>query len=148
MKTKICLSQKVVLFYAILTPVIIFASLYNLIEGVILQHTATYRLGPFSLFGFVIMPVIVFAAYFKNICIITTDTITINKVNYPFSDYKFTLAEKELALQHRPLTSLFKKYYHYLIITDRKTNNIVLEKDLEVFDKSLNRIKELVPFEN
>ncbi len=145
MKTKMCLSEKVVLFYTLLTPIIAFASIYNLVDGVILHHAATYRVGVFSLFGFVVMPLIVLITYFKNICTITTDAITINKVNYPFANFKFALTERERDLKDRPLTSLFKKNYPFLVITDLRTNTVVQDVELNVFNKSLKRMKELLP---
>ncbi|SHM93242.1 hypothetical protein SAMN05444360_12217 [Chryseobacterium carnipullorum] len=66
MNLKIGLAKKVLLFYSVIAPFIIFGSLYNLIEGVILHNAPSYRIGLFSLFGFVIMPLLLIVTYIKN----------------------------------------------------------------------------------
>lgn len=145
MNLKICLAKKVLIFYAVIAPFIMFGSLYNLIEGVILQTTPTYRIGLFSLFGFIIMPFLLIVTYVKNKCVITTESMRIGKTDYKFSDYDFEIREKELPLKDRPLTSLFKKNYHDLLIKKKNTNEIVLEEPLNVFQKDLENIKNVLP---
>jgi hypothetical protein len=66
MNFKVCLVKKVLIFYSVLAPFIIIGSLYNLIKGVILHESPTYRIGLFSLFGFVIMPFLLIITYVKN----------------------------------------------------------------------------------
>lgn len=145
MSLKICLAKKVLIFYAVLAPFIIIGSLYNLIDGVILHKTPTYRIGMFSLFGFVIMPFLLIVTYLKNKCEISGNGVKIGKIYYPFSDYYFSIREKELAFKDRPLTSLMKKDYQYLVIQKKGTQEIVLEKDLDVFQKDIENIRNALP---
>ncbi|WP_223605594.1 hypothetical protein [Chryseobacterium sp. OSA05B] len=145
MSLKICLAKKVLLFYAVLAPFIMIGSLYNLIDGVILQKNPTYRIGLFSLFGFVIMPLLLIVTYIKNKCEITGDRVRISKIDYLFSDYHFSIREKELAFKDRPLTSLLKKKYQVLVIQSKNTHEIVLEKDLDVFQKDIENIRNALP---
>jgi hypothetical protein len=142
---KICLAKKVLIFYAVIAPFIVFGSLYNLIQGIILQTTPTYRIGPFSILGFVIMPFLLIVTYVKNKCVITTDRMRIGKTEYKFSDYDFEIREKELPLKDRPLTSLLKKNYYDLVIRQANTNNIVYENPLDVFQKDLENIRRAIP---
>lgn len=137
--------KKVLIFYAVLSPFIMIGSLYNLIEGIILQKTPTYRIGLFSVFGFVIMPLLLIITYLKNKCEISGNGIRIGKIDYPFSDYHFSIREKELAFKDRPLTSLLKKKYQVLVIQAKKTHEIVLEKDLDVFEKDIENIRNALP---
>lgn len=141
MSLKICLAKKVLIFYSVLAPFIMIGSLYNLIDGVILQKSPTYRIGLFSLFGFVIMPFLLIVTYIKNKCVISGDGVQIGKMMYPFSDYDFSIREKELAFKDRPLTSLFKKRYDELVIKRISNNEIILEKDLDVFERDIENIK-------
>lgn len=145
MNLKICLAKKVLIFYAVIAPFIMFGSLHNLIEGVILQTTPTYRIGFFSLFGFLIMPFLLIVTYIRNKSVITADSMRIGKVEYKFSDYDFEIREKELPLKDRPLTSLFKKNYQDLVIKKANTNEIVLEEPLNIFQKDLENIKRALP---
>ncbi|WP_072922250.1 hypothetical protein [Chryseobacterium sp. OV279] len=145
MSLKICLAKKVLIFYAVLAPFIMIGSLYNLIDGIILQKTPTYRVGLFSLFGFVIMPLLLIVTYIKNKCEISGNGIRIGKIDYPFSDYHFSIREKELAFKDRPLTSLLKKKYQVLVIQAKNTHEIILEKDLDVFEKDIENIRKALP---
>ena len=145
MSLKICLAKKVLIFYAVLSPFIMIGSLYNLIDGIILQKTPTYRIGLFSVFGFVIMPFLLIVTYLKNKCEISGNGVKIGKIVYPSSDYHFSIREKELAFKDRPLTSLFKKKYDELVIQAKNTNEIVLEKDLDVFQKDIENIRKALP---
>ncbi|MDN5477312.1 MAG: hypothetical protein L0G39_10295 [Chryseobacterium sp.] len=144
MNLKIGLAKKVLLFYSVIAPFIIFGSLYNLIEGVILHYAPSYRIGLFSLFGFVIMPLLLIVTYTKNKCIISREGVQIGKILYPFSDYRFSIRQKELPFKDRPLTSLWKKNYDELVITKINTGETVLEKDLDVFQKDV-KILENIP---
>lgn len=138
---KICLSKKVLIFYAVITPLIMYGSLYNVINGIILQNTPSYRIGPFSIFGFLIMPFLLIVTYLKNICEIKSDQIVIHKNSYKFSEYDVYIGKKELPFKDRPLTSLFKKSYDEVVIKKIDTNEIVLVKDLDVFKKDIEHIR-------
>ncbi|MCT2562073.1 hypothetical protein [Chryseobacterium herbae] len=139
------MAKKVLLFYAVLAPFIMTGSFYNLIDGVILHKNPTYRVGFFSLFGFVIMPLLLIVTYIKNKCEISRDGVKIGKIDYPFSDYDFGIREKELAFKDRPLTSLLKKEYHELVIQAKNTHEIVVEKDLDIFQKDIGNIRNALP---
>ncbi|PYF74074.1 hypothetical protein [Pedobacter nutrimenti] len=145
MHLKICLAKKVLLFYAVIAPFIMYGSLYNLIEGVILHNSPTYRVGVFSLFGFAIMPFLLIVTYIHNKCVITTDQIRVGKNEYKFSEYDVQVREKELPFKERPITSLFKKNYYDLVVKKVNTNHVVLEKSLDVFKKDIENIKKAIP---
>lgn len=145
MKLKICIAKKTLISYSVIAPFIIYGSAYNLIWGVILHKTPTISLGAFSLLGFVVLPVLLIYTYINNKCVITTDSMRIGKVEYKFADYNFQIRSKELPLKDRPITSLFKKNYYDFLIKEMGTNKIVFEKDLDVFQKDIEKIKDAFP---
>ncbi|WP_316836598.1 hypothetical protein [Pedobacter nutrimenti] len=145
MKLKICIAKKTLIFYSIIAPFIIYGSAYNLIWGIILHKTPTIRLGAFSLLGFIIFPVLLIYTYINNKCIITADSMRIGKTEYKFADYDFQITSKELAFKDRPINSLFKKNYNYFLIQEMATDRIVFEKDLDVFEKDIEKIKNAFP---
>lgn len=148
MNLKICLAKKVLLFYAVLSPFIIYGSLHNVIQGIILHTTPTYRIGPFSIFGFLIMPFLLVLTYIRNRSVITDDRMIIYKSVYKFADYDFYIQKKELAFKDRPITSLFKKKYDELVIKEKGTNDAVLVKDLEIFNKDIENLKKVLPLKS
>lgn len=141
MKLTICLAKTVLIFYAFLAPIIIVASLFNLIKGLIMQQTSTVGIGPFSLFGFIILPLLIIVTYRKNKCVIQPGKVTIGKTDYLSSDYRFYINEKHLQLKDRPIVSLLKKTYHIFVIKQNGTNNIVLEEDMNVFQSDITKMK-------
>jgi len=145
MKLKICLAKKLLIFYSVLAPFFIIGSVYNLIGGVILNKNPTVSIGAFSLFGFIIFPIVLVVTYLNNKCIIHSDKMSIGKVDYKFSDYNFSIREKELAFKHRPIISPFKKNYYDLVIEEMKTGRVVFETDLDVFQKDIEKIRYALP---
>jgi hypothetical protein len=145
MNLKISLAKKTLIFYSIIGLVISCASIYNLIWGVILHETPTYRIGVFSLFGFIIFPILIISTYLKNKCVINKDDVHIGKMKYRFSDYDFFITTRQLAFKDRPLFSIFKKDFFDFVIKETGTNNIVFEKDLDVFQKDIENIKRAFP---
>lgn len=141
MKLTICFSKTVLIFYSLLAPIIIFASLYNLVKGVIMGQTTTIGIGPFSLFGFILLPTLIYITYRKNKCVFLPDKISIGNVEYLAADYTFYIQEKQLLLVDRPIVSLLRKTYYVFLIKENRTNNIVLEQDLNVFKRDLKKIK-------
>lgn len=87
------------------------------------------------------MPLLLIVTYIKNKCIISREGVQIGKILYPFSDYRFSIRQKELPFKDRPLTSLWKKNYDELVITKINTGETVLEKDLDVFQKDVENIR-------
>lgn len=142
MNLKISLAKKTLIFYSVIGLIISCASFYNLIWGVILHETPIYRIGVFSLFGFIIFPVLLISTYLKNKCLIDKDGVRIGKIKYSFSQYDFFITTRQLAFKDRPLFSIFKKDYFDFVIKETGTNNIVLEKDLDVFQNDIEKIKQ------
>lgn len=145
MNFKISLAKNTLIFYSIIGLVIGSASIYNLIWGVILQETPNYRIGVFSLFGFIIFPVLLISTYLKNKCVIDKEGVHIGKIKYRFSDYNFFITTHQLAFKDRPLFSIFRKDYFNFVIKETGTNNIVFEKDLDVFQKDIEKMKRAFP---
>jgi hypothetical protein len=145
MNFKISLAKKILIFYSIIGLVISCASIYNLIWGVILHETPTYRIGVFSLFGFIIFPALLISTYLKNKCVIDRDSVQIGKVKYRFSEYDFFITTRQLAFKDRPLFSIFKKDYFDFVIKETGTNTIVFEKDLDIFQKDIEKMKRAFP---
>ncbi len=143
-KLKICLAKKMVIFYAVLALLIIPASIYNLI-GVINHTNSIYHLGAFSLFGFVILPMLIFSKYRNNLCIIKGNEIQIGKCIYGFSNHRFSIKAYELPLSDRPIISLLKKKYFRLVIYKIKTNVEVFVEDLDITKSDIKRIESLLP---
>jgi len=145
MNFKISLAKNTLVFYSIIGLVISCASIYNLIWGVILQETPTYRIGVFSLFGFIIFPALLISTYLKNKCVIDRDAVHIGKIKYRFSDYDFFITTHQLAFKDRPLFSIFRKDYFNFVIKETGTNNIVFEKDLDVSQRDIEKMKRAFP---
>jgi hypothetical protein len=145
MNFKISLAKNTLIFYSIIGLVIGSASIYNLIWGVILRETPTYKIGVFSLFGFIIFPVLLISTYLKNKCVIDRDGVHIGKIKYRFSDYDFFITTHQLAFKDRPLFSIFRKDYFNFVIKETGTDNIVFEKDLDVFQKDIEKMKRAFP---
>ncbi len=145
MKFTICLAKTTVIFYSVLAPLIIVGSLYNVIEGVILHRAADVHIGAFSLFGFVLLPLLIAVTYIKNKCVIERDNVRIGKVDFKASAYSFAIKEFELPFKERPLFSLWKKTYSALVIQDRRTGEVALEKELAVFEKDIEKMRAALP---
>lgn len=145
MNFKISLAKKTLIFYSALGLVISLASLYNLIWSVILHQTPTYRIGLFSLFGFIIFPLLIISTYLKNKCVIDRDGVQLGKIKYSFSAYDFLITTHQLAFKDRPLFSIFTKDYFNLVIRETGNNKIVFEKDLDIFEKDIEKMKEAMP---
>lgn len=142
MDFKVCLAKKLIIFYSILGAVISYASAHNLIYGLILHQTSSVRIGAFSLFGFIIFPVLLIATYVRNKATFTSTGVRIFKTDYNFSEYNFKIIEREIPFKDRPIISLLKKNYHEIRINKKGSRNIVFEKDLDVFNSDLKKIRE------
>ncbi|SFD39098.1 hypothetical protein [Flavobacterium phragmitis] len=141
MKLTICLSKTVIIFYTILAIPITIGSLHNLVYGVLFNENSTISLGAFSLFGFILLPLLIISSYRNNKCIIESDKISIGKTEYPLTIYSFSIQEKYLPLKDRPIFFLFKKTYHDLIIKEINTNRVILLKELNVFQNDIKKIR-------
>ncbi|RZL51258.1 MAG: hypothetical protein EOP00_00125 [Pedobacter sp.] len=141
-KLKICLAKTVLIFYAIITPFIVYGSLYNLIKGVIIQENPSVYVGAFSLFGFILLPLLLISTYRQNICVIAVDKVKVGKQEFTVNDYSFSIAEKHLAFKDRPIFMPFKKTYYMLVVKNTTTNQIVLENDLNIFNKDLLKLRQ------
>lgn len=104
-------------------------------------QTSTVGIGPFSLFGFILLPLLIVITYRKNKCVIQPDKVSIGKSDYLYSDYSFYINEKYLALGDRPIVSLLRKTYYVFVIKRKGTNKIVLEEDIHVFQSDIRKMK-------
>lgn len=141
MKLTICLSKTIVIFYSLLAPVIIFASLHNLIYGLILDENSIISVGAFSLFGFILLPLLIISSYRNNKCVIETDKISIGKNQYLSSLYNFTVQEKNLPLKERPIFFLLRKTYFDFVIKENRTGKVISVTELNVFQSDVKKIK-------
>jgi hypothetical protein len=141
MKTTLSLAKKTLIFYSILAVPIMIGSFHNLIYGVILRENNSVWLGAFSLFGFILFPILLLSTYRRNKCVIENDKIIIGKSEYAFTDYNFKISEYKLSIKDRPLFSLFKSKYHNLLVENKKTKEIELEQSLDVFKSDLELLK-------
>lgn len=140
MEYKICLSYKTLLFYSILLPIVAFASLSNLI-GIINNTNQVTGFGVFSLFGFIVLPILIIAGYRNNLCKINALQVRIGKEVYPRDAYKFAIEEYTLPFKERPLFSLHRKVYSRLTIS-RNSGGIVQSHDLDVSKKSMHELRQ------
>ncbi|MCD9854904.1 hypothetical protein LUD75_09320 [Epilithonimonas sp. JDS] len=145
MKLKICLSKTALIFYSIISPFIMFGSLYNLINGIILNKNEINFYGALSMFGFILMPILLISTYRQNVCEIYPDKIKIGKEEYPASSYNFEIEQRHLALKDRPIFFLWRKTYSYFVVRYKSNNSVVLEKDLDVFQSDILKIKSALP---
>jgi hypothetical protein len=137
---KINLSKRTIIFYSILAPFIIFGSIYNLL-GIISGTSTVISFGAFALFGFVLLPALLVSTYLQNRCTLFGDSIRIGKKDYDFNTYAVSIVEKYLPLKDRPLFSLFRKQYANLIIREKSSGQIVLNKDLDISLQAINKMK-------
>lgn len=137
---KINLSQRTLIFYGVLAPFIIFGSLYNLL-GIISGTSTVISFGAFALFGFVLLPALLVSTYRQNRCTLFSDRISIGKKEYVFDSYAVSIVEKYLPLKERPLFSLFRTQYANLIIREKSSGQIVLNKDLDISLQAINKMK-------
>lgn len=145
MKLKICLSKTALIFYSIISPFIMFGSLYNLINGIILNKNEINFYGALSMFGFILMPILWISTYRQNVCKIYPDKVKIGKEEYSTSSYNFEVEERHLALKDRPIFFLWRKTYSYFVVKYKSNNSVVLEKDLDVFQSDILKIKSALP---
>lgn len=141
MKLTICLSKTIVIFYSLLAPIIIFASLHNLIYGLILDENSVISIGAFSLFGFILLPLLIISSYRNNKCVIETDKVSIGKTQYLSSTYNFVIQEKHLPLKERPIFFLLRKTYYSFVIKEKATGKVISIKELNVFQRDVKKIK-------
>lgn len=144
MKYQICLSKKVIIFYSLLSPFIIYGSFYNLMN-VINGTGSVISLGAFGLGGFILLPLLIITSYRRNLCKVYEDALQIGKVKYSFSSYDFSIHPYQLPFKDRPLTSLFKSEYHELIIKKKGNKEIVFQEKLEIFEKDIEKLQQSLP---
>lgn len=145
MNKTIILSLKTLIFYAIIGLPISMASFYNLINGFLLDRSNIIGFGLFSMFGFLLFPLLLFTTYQQTKCKIEKNQLTIGKNSYPFSEHDFQILEKEKAFMERPLFSLWKKTYHYLLIKETSTGTLVDQYSLDIFKEDLDLLKTYLP---
>lgn len=141
----ICLAKKTLIFYIVLTPFIAIASFYNLI-GIINGLGSAVAFGAFAMFGFILLPLMIFSKYRSTKCTIMEDRVKIFKTEYLFSDHYFEIETYELPFKDRPLFSLMKKEYARLIIKKNKSGASIYEEDLDVFRNDIDRLRDRIPF--
>lgn len=140
MAYKICLSRGTVLFYSILLPVVSLASLSNLIG--MINHTNTVTgIGVFSLFGFIVLPVLIIASYRSNLLTIDDRQVRIGKKIYPRDGYKFAIKDYTLPFKERPLFSPHRKVYSKLSVKSNR-GGFVQTYDMDISTKNIQKIRE------
>ena len=140
---KINLSHRTLVFYSILAPFIVFGSIYNLL-GIISGTSTVISFGAFSLFGFVLLPGLLVSTYRQNRCTLLGDRISIGKKDYVFNSYAVSIVQKYLPIKERPLFSLFRSQYSNLIIREKSSGQLVLEKDLDVSVQTVEKMKQFL----
>jgi len=140
---KINLSHRTLVFYSILAPFIVFGSIYNLL-GIISGTSTVISFGVFALFGFILLPGLLVSTYRQNRCTLLGDRISIGKKDYVFNSYAVSIVDKYLPLKERPLFSLFRSQYSNLIIREKSSGQLVLEKDLDVSVQTVEKMKQFV----
>jgi len=137
---KVNLSRSTLIFYGILAPFIIVGSFYNLM-GIINGTSTIISIGAFALFGFVLLPLLLFSTYKQNRCIIQSDRISIGKKDYAFSSYRVSIIDKQLPLSQRPIFSTFRKNYSDLIISEKSTGRVVFTQNLDRSTQVIEKMK-------
>lgn len=135
------LAKSPLIFYSFLAPLIIVGSFYNLVYGLILGETPNVRIGPWSLLGFVVLPLMIIATYLRNKCVITDEYVRIYKREFLRSENDFSISERVLAVKDRPLFSIFRKTFHTLTITEKTTGDVVFNEDLETSSSYTEKIR-------
>ncbi len=138
---KVCLSKKLVIFYSLLSTILIYASFANLMN-IINSTGSVIGLGAFSMFGFILLPLLIFASYRKNLCTVTVDGVLIGKKMYPFDAYSFKISEYEIAFVDRPIVSILKKSYNKLVITKITSKKNHAEVELDIFNRDIIKLKQ------
>ncbi|SHL82842.1 hypothetical protein [Flavobacterium chilense] len=141
MKLTICLSKTIVIFYSILAIPITIGSFYNLVYGLVLNQNSIIYIGAFSLFGFILLPLLIISSYRNNKCVIETDKIIIGKSEYLSSAYNFVIQEKHLPFKERPIFFLLRKTYYDFVIKEKATGKVISITELNVFQRDVKKIK-------
>ncbi|TDG36409.1 hypothetical protein EZJ43_07780 [Pedobacter changchengzhani] len=110
----------------------------NIINGT----GSVISLGAFSMFGFILLPLLLFASYRNNLCTVSVNGVRIGKKMYPFKIFKFSIADYDLPIADRPIVSTFKKTYHKLVITRNSSKSNSVEQDLDIFSSDLKKLKQ------
>lgn len=145
MQHTIILTKKLIIFYTILGIPIAIASFDNLVYGIILRQNANVGLGAFSIGGFILLPILIWASYRNNKCTLTLNSIKIGKTEYPYSAYKISIHYVDKTFSERPFVSLWKKTYPELVITDLEEENIFYECELSISKKELALLEKSIP---
>lgn len=140
MEYTVCIKKKLLIFYSLLLPILAYTSFNNLMN-IINGTGSVIGLGGFAMFGFILLPVLLFFTYKNNICKVNSESIAIGKNKYNFTDYKAYVSTYELPFKDRPLPSMFKKDYEKLKIQNRKNNQIIEEHELDIFSKEIEKLK-------
>jgi len=141
---KVNLSRSTLIFYSILAPFIMYGSFYNLM-GVIAGTSTMISFGAFALFGFILLPLLLFSTYRQNRCTIHKDYISIGKKDYAFSSYNVSIIDKQLPFAQRPIFSTFRKNYSDLTILEKSTGQVVFTQDLDLSARVIEKMKEALP---
>lgn len=144
MDYKICLSKNVLIFYIILCPFIIFGSIANLLN-IINGTGSVVSLGAFSLGGFILLPLLIFASYRNNLCEVRFDGLTIKKTSYAFAKFHCSINEYDVPFKDRPIFMPFKKTNKQLVIRDKTTNSIVFSNDLDISKNDIEKLRNSLP---
>lgn len=143
MEYKVCLSKKMVIFYSLLSTILGYASFANLMN-IVNGTGSVISLGAFSMFGFILLPILIYASYRKNLCTVTVDGVLIGKKMYPFEAFNFKISEYEIPLVDRPIVSIFKKTYHKLVISKNTSKSNYVEQELDIFNRELKKLKQAI----
>jgi len=135
------LSKSTLVFYSVIAPFIIGGSFYNLVYGLILHKASAVRIGAWSLVGFIVLPVMLIATFYRNRCIVTEEYIRIYKKEFVRSEHDFMITDRFLAIKDRPLFSIFRKTFHTLIITKKTNGEVVFQQDLETSSLYSDKIR-------
>lgn len=141
MKQTFNLSKSTLIFYSLLAPFVIGGSFYNLYYGLILGESSHVKIGAWSLLGFVVLPLMLVATYFRNKCVITDQYVRIYKREFSRSEYDFNISDRFLAIKDRPLFSIYRKIFPTLTISEKTTGEIVFHEDLETSASYTSKIR-------
>lgn len=145
MNQKIILAKNIIIFYILIGLPIMYISLDNVINGIILQKNSTVGLGVLSIGGFVLIPFIIYSTYRNSKCILSENSIKVGTNEYMFQYYDAKVISKEKKITERPLFSLFKKHYPHLIITKKDNNEVFLSQALNCFKNEIELLRNNLP---
>jgi hypothetical protein len=140
MKIKFCTNKNTILFYVILSLILFIPGWINFYH--IITNQGSYVMGS-KVFLVLILPILCYFSYKKNLLIISDDRFQFGKQYFKFENYNLLISQKKLKFKDRPLISPWKENYPVIVIQNKATKEEEINY-LEMSGKQLEKLSNLI----